>query len=59
MTIFGNNSPLLADKDVFVAGRPLKRDGSLLVGDLSAARAASRVQAARLWKMGKARSGLS
>jgi cytosine/adenosine deaminase-related metal-dependent hydrolase len=46
-------------KDVFVSGRPLKRDGSLLVGDMRAARAASRVQAARLWKMGKARSGLS
>ena len=46
-------------KDVFVSGRPLKRDGKLLVGDSREARAASRAQAARLWKMGRARAGLS
>ena len=40
--------------DVIVAGEFLKKDGKLLRGDMKAARAESRRQAARLWAQGQA-----
>ena len=41
-------------RDVVVAGRHIKREGTLLTGDLKKARTESKRQATRLWETGKA-----
>jgi cytosine/adenosine deaminase-related metal-dependent hydrolase len=41
-------------RDVVVAGRHIRREGTLLTGDMKKARAESKKQATRLWEAGKA-----